>query len=427
MVFLFTCRLSVKLHANTPAIANKQQLCILPQMLITRDISGKAKREGMDIAPKPPPFPYKEKYYGFFQAFLDSTTSRFDENTKLIVVDGPPASGKGALAQELAEEFGMAYFRRLKRTDRLIKPSGFNVRDLDPLLPPSCQSYDETDFLKDPCRENGGKAARLQLSRLRFNTYYYLEALAHIANTGQGQKLYVSFHFNPLLAYALGNCHVFLIGYNLYCAKRKSGIQRMLWRPHLVIYLDVPVDETRRRIEARNLPYEKDSKATSPEYLKAMEDCYKNEILKEASVFSEVLIYDWAKGGSSDVVVEDIERIDFDKYGIYDTKMQHWRLPNEWAWNFYRYKFTNRKRWFRAVLSIVPPLSTPSSYYQPNYHLGIGLEELGVEEFVEKKFWVGENPADHAANSDILKVNPNSAYFTSSSTSQVICDALDLN
>lgn len=203
MVFLFTCRLSIKLHANTGVIANKQQLCILPQMLITRDISGKAKREGMEIKPKPPPFPYKEKRYGLIQGFLDSTTSRFDENTKLIVVDGPPASGKGALAQELAEEFGMVYFRRKKRADRLIKPSGFNRRDLDPLLPPSCQSYVETDFLKDPCRENGAKAARLQFSTLRFNTYYYLEALAHILNTGQGVVMDRSVFSDLVYSYAM--------------------------------------------------------------------------------------------------------------------------------------------------------------------------------------------------------------------------------
>lgn len=54
-----------------------------------------------------------------------------------------------------------------------------------------------------------------------------------------------------------------------------------LWRPHLVIYLDVPVDETRRRIEARNCPNEKDSLVTTPAYLQALVDSYKKDYLKD--------------------------------------------------------------------------------------------------------------------------------------------------
>jgi deoxyadenosine/deoxycytidine kinase len=58
-----------------------------------------------------------------------------------------------------------------------------------------------------------------------------------------------------------------------------------LWRPHLVIYLDVPVDETRRRIEARNLPNEKDSMLTTPAYLQALVDSYKKDYLKDIRYF----------------------------------------------------------------------------------------------------------------------------------------------
>jgi hypothetical protein len=34
-----------------------------------------------------------------------------------------------------------------------------------------------------------------------------------------------------------------------------------------------------------------------------------------------------------EVVVEDIERIDFDNFDKYDPKMKDWRLPSEWDWN----------------------------------------------------------------------------------------------
>ena len=129
-----------------------------------------------------------------------------------------------------------------------------------------------------------------------------------------------------------------------------------LWRPHLVIYLDVPVDETRRRIEARNLPNEKDSMLTTPAYLQALVDSYKKDYLKDIRYFfiispeefsyfnksfidtwnsthAEVLVYDWSKVADPEIVVEDIERIDFDQYTVYDEKMKDWRRINEWDWN----------------------------------------------------------------------------------------------
>lgn len=53
---------------------------------------------------------------------------------------------------------------------------------------------------------------------------------------------------------------------------------------------------------------------------------------------AELLIYDWSSYGDVEVVVEDIERIDFDDFGKYDPKMKDWRLPNEWDWNNARIK-----------------------------------------------------------------------------------------
>lgn len=143
-------------------------------------------REGLPPVDKPPPFPYKEKRYNFFRALFDPTTSRLDENSKLIVVEGPPAAGKGVLAKELADDLGMAYFPSPTVAENYINDYGYDVRQLDDQLPESCKSYDENDFLKDPMRLNGSKAARFQLSKLALRYKCYLEALAHILNTGQG-------------------------------------------------------------------------------------------------------------------------------------------------------------------------------------------------------------------------------------------------
>ena len=48
---------------------------------------------------RPAPFPYKQKPYTFWRALIDDTTQRFDENTKIIVVDGPPTGNKDAFAR----------------------------------------------------------------------------------------------------------------------------------------------------------------------------------------------------------------------------------------------------------------------------------------------------------------------------------------
>ena len=72
--------------------------------------------------------------------------------------------------------------------------------------------------------------------------------------------------------------------YNYYHQVRNNALFA-LWYPHLVVYLDVPVAETRKRIEERNRPHEKDSKITTPAYLQSLEDCYKKDVLKEIRYF----------------------------------------------------------------------------------------------------------------------------------------------
>jgi NADH dehydrogenase (ubiquinone) 1 alpha subcomplex subunit 10 len=43
-------------------------------------------------------------------------------------------------------------------------------------------------------------------------------------------------------------------------------------------------------------------------------------------------MYDWSDHGDVEVVVEDIERIDFDRFEKHDPKMKDWRIPKEWEW-----------------------------------------------------------------------------------------------
>lgn len=300
MVFINCIRISNKLCGNVVIIATKQPQNVAVQSIVQRGISSKAMRHRLPREPKPAPFPYKEKKYTFLRALFDTTTDRFDENSKLIVVEGPPAAGKGALAKELAEDLEMLYMPSPTIGDTMVNSYGYNLRQLDPKLPESCQSYDETDFLKDPKKLHGTKAGRFQLTKFALRYERYIDALAHILNTGQGVVMDRSPYSDMAYIAAMAeqgivsrnsktccpipNALLFMIVrylvFNYYHQIRNNSLFA-IWRPHLVVYLDVPVDEVRRRIEARNRPNEKDSLATSPAYLQTLENTYKKNYLKD--------------------------------------------------------------------------------------------------------------------------------------------------
>lgn len=309
-------------------------------------------RHRFPSSPKPAPFPYKEKNYNFFRALFDPTTSRLDDNSKIIVVEGLPTAGKGALAKRLADELDMLYIPSPTVASTYINDYGYDLKTLDGKLPPSCQSYDENDFLKDPLRMSGSKAGRFQLTKYQLRYQRYLEALAHVLNTGQGVVMDRSPHSDFVYAEAM-----FQQGFinknmqNIYNEVRTDSLFA-LWKPHLVIYLDLPAEQVRRRIEERNVSYEKNSPATSLNYLKILENTYKKQYLKDISIHAEVLIYDWTEVGDTEILVEDIERLDFDQYTVYDKKMEDWRRVDKWDWNISRHRFTHRQDELMVYTSI---------------------------------------------------------------------------
>lgn len=143
-----------------------------------RTITSKKFREKK---PKPAPFPYKERRYNYFWALFDKTFSRFDENTKLIVIEGPIGSGKNELAKYLADEFEMKYIPDITMDFEYINDSGYDMRNLDPKLPESVQSFDENDFLRDPYHIN---CAAFQIAKYRLRWIKYWQTLEHILSTG---------------------------------------------------------------------------------------------------------------------------------------------------------------------------------------------------------------------------------------------------
>lgn len=77
-----------------------------------------------------------------------------------------------------------------------------------------------------------------------------------------------------------------------------------------------------------------------------MENIYKQQYLKDISVHAELLIYDWSAYGESEVVVEDIERMDFDQFekDPQNKKMKDWRFYDENEACATRIKYTRDKK-----------------------------------------------------------------------------------
>jgi len=201
----------------------------------------------------------------------------------------------------------------------------------------------------------------------------YVDALAHLMSTGEGVVLnrcpYSDYVFVETL---------FKHGYmskgarSVYYDLRGQTITEIL-KPHLVIYLDVPVAKVQENIKKRGVDYEVNSSVFTEQYLKDMEIVYKQRYLKEITQHAELLVYDWTNGGETEVVVEDIERIDFDRFDCYDPKMKDWRLHNEWEFCEMRMRFTDEKcdlmNYFNVPRFDVPELNMSPEDFKKWYDI----------------------------------------------------------
>ena len=120
-------------------------------------------------------------------------------------------------------------------------------------------------------------------------------------------------------------------------------------RPNLIVYLDAPVDVVQRKIRERaekTHPWEKNSPVyENTGYLNHLyNDLFKKQYLQEAGIHSYVLTYDWSEGGDTEVVVEDIERMDMDYHDKYDRQQLDWRMLTEDNFGQARLNYTGEQK-----------------------------------------------------------------------------------
>lgn len=118
-----------------------------------------------------------------------------------------------------------------------------------------------------------------------------------------------------------------------------------------------------KRIKERGVPYEVNSKVLTTKYLEDIENTYKLDYLKQISIHSHVLIYDWTQEGDIDTIVQDIELLNFDDYDKKDKKMHDWRFVNVQELRTKRQYYHNR--YFLHLDYYRDEYSVPELTYSP--------------------------------------------------------------
>jgi len=326
--------------------------------ILTAGITGRTARTG-DEPPKPKPWPYIEKGYSNWTFWIDKTLKRFDDNTRLITVEGPPAVGKSAVARALAEELEFQYFPMVTMDYEYINSYGFDIRTVDGKLPKACQYCDERKFISNPRDEN---APAMIFALLRLKYEQYIDALMHVFNTGQGVVLERCSFTDVAFADAAARVGYLNKNERLGYDKHRNAALPDLLRPHLIVYLDASVDTVLNNFKKRGLGEEKTYNA---DYLTELEDSYKRRILVELEKHAELLVYDWNTPGDVEAVVEDVERINFEKYFIdysyRDEKMKDWRFEKDEEASELRWLYTHTKDILLSNFN-VPLLDCPRLY-----------------------------------------------------------------
>ncbi|XP_031164275.1 NADH dehydrogenase [ubiquinone] 1 alpha subcomplex subunit 10, mitochondrial [Sander lucioperca] len=243
--------------------------------------------------------------YGWLAYALgERTTPRLKQNSKIITLDGNLSSGKGALAQKLADKLGMLYMPE-PDTFYLDKMTG----EKEPLPVDFNGMCSLEKFYTDP-KAADGNSYRLQMWMYTMRLLQYADALEHLLTTGQGVILERSPFSDTVFLEAM-----FKEGYiRKECVQHYNEIKGIsiceFLPPHLVIYVDLPAEDVQKKLKQSGKSYLQNVPLT---YLKSIEDSYKKSFLPKISETSEVLAYDATQAQDVERVVEDIDYLKFEK------------------------------------------------------------------------------------------------------------------
>ncbi|XP_072301114.1 NADH dehydrogenase [ubiquinone] 1 alpha subcomplex subunit 10, mitochondrial isoform X2 [Eucyclogobius newberryi] len=249
--------------------------------------------------------PVRSLGYGWLAYILgERTTPRLNQHSKIFSVEGNLASGKGALAQKLADKLGMLY---------MPEADAFYIDKMTGEEQPLSAKFNGMcsleRFYTEP-KAADGNSYRLQHWMYIMRLLQYSDAIEHMLTTGQGVILERSPFSDMVFLEAM-----FKQGYiRKECVDHYNEIKHIsiceFLPPHLVIYVDQPAEEVQKNLKQSSKSFLHNVPLA---YLKSIEDSYKKSYLPSASESSEVLAYDVATAQDIEKVAEDIEYLSFEK------------------------------------------------------------------------------------------------------------------
>jgi NADH dehydrogenase (ubiquinone) 1 alpha subcomplex subunit 10 len=291
-------------------------------------------------------------YLRNWHSLTEKTLSRFDENSKLIVVDGPISAGKTHLCRDLAKRLGMRYFEEAGNTY-------FQETRYDGKVLPDWKWNFFTDlnkFYEDP-KSACGHSSRLQYVITMARFYQYINCLLHMLGTGQGVIVERSPYSNWAFKDALLEMGYMTPQFHHYMGEVERKAFERLLPPHMVIYLDISPEESYKRIQDSGSPAEK---KVDPEYLTSLDKHMKKYLPELNRENNTVTVqYDWTKYGDVEQILDDFELLDF-------SNIKPWSIFGNDEFFTLRILYQNQTRkvrWF-SHYRLMPEIALNSSYGQ---------------------------------------------------------------
>lgn len=272
------------------------------------------------------------------------------DKSKIIVVDGNIGAGKSVVAKELADKLGM---RHIPEATPQYTPNRSLGHDIDEKF---IGDVSIEKFYEDPLNKNGHSFG-FQFSMYTNRYYQMVDAIKHVMFTAQGVVLERSVYSDVVFAEAMNK-----MGYlDAHGPNRMKIYDELVFfslyklvKPHVVVYLDVPVDQIHDRIMKRGHEMEK---SISKKYLEEIDTAYKTRYLPTVNEGSILLEYDWANPiYNVERILEDYdlvtdkewEGIDWNKlsdkqiYNLYDFCMNEQDILNKFCINTYIPEWFNK-------------------------------------------------------------------------------------
>lgn len=295
-----------------------------------------------------------------FWQLIDGTYKRFDENTKIIVVDGNIAVGKTDFAKKLAKEFDMKYVADATDDDVFTVEGDFDMRYFNEQLPPRMRYCDVESFYRHDSHPDFLKGfCRTQFEWFKMSYQVYRNAVEHLLNTGQGIVF-------DRCAFSHNVFHRTFAKMG-YLSKNAMKYMQMshdttvcdLLRPHLVVYLDAPIDFVKEKIKQRNNDWEVKSPVYTDEFLTTLDQTHKQSYFPYMKKYGEIITFDASDLPEWDMIVDDMERVDLETKDFDDEdKFKDWQLYGTDYFDYHRAMFSDDRQMLK-LFSMIQPWDAP--------------------------------------------------------------------